>query len=189
MIKSNWKKWREFMVKRFITPWGFPGFVFYFILVILIVGSFGLFSEIIIGLHKNQWSISSLIANASNTSIALIAASSVEFILIHKDSLDHPERKSDIQITGLSFLILGFLLWMLANYFICNVIGLIISLVGLILAYYFWWIANAGNNTLTTGASPLGQLGGPVINTGDPNAPGTSSAPKITGDTSEFITE
>jgi len=172
---TNWKILKIFLSERRKKPWHHPSFVFYFFAIIVLVGSIGFTSEIIQGLKSGCWVISELTTNASNIFIALIAASSVELILIDENDLSHPYRKNDVQIIGISILISGFLLWMLAINFKDNYIGLFISFAGLILAYYFWWISNAGNKILTSAINPSSTVGN-----------GSPREVELNGDTTDF---
>lgn len=114
----------------------------------------------------------------SNISISLIAASVIEMILIKEEDLNGKyNRKVDIQIFGISSLILSFFLWIFANKFSDNVYGLVISIFGLLFSYIFWWIANAENKVLLPERNPIDTLGG---KTGKDN---------LAGDTIGFKTE
>jgi hypothetical protein len=173
---SNWGILKKFLKIRRKNPWKHPSFVIYFFSVIVIVGSIGFSSEIIVGLKNCCFNISGLTTNAANIFIALIAASSVELILINEDELDTPYRKNDIQVFGIASLVIGFLIWMLAMYFKEGYWGLGLSLLGLFFSFYFWWISNAGNKILTDSTPSGASVGGGIQTTRD----------QLDGDTSKF---
>lgn len=174
---TNWQILSRFIRNRFWEPFNHPTFLFYFLSIIFLVGSIGVLTDIAQGFKNCYFNISQFTINASNIFITLIAASAVELILISEDDLDYPYRKPDVQILGISFLIVGFLLWMLSVFFSDNLFGLFTSVTGLLLAYFFWWIANAGNRTLVPSDSPASPVGG--------NKPVSS---ELEGDMDEFKT-
>ncbi len=163
---SNWRILQMFLWDRIKKPLCHPSFVFYFISIIILIGSIGFLYDIVESIKMNVFETSKITSNASNIFITLIAASAVELILINDNDLMHPYRKNDVQIIGISFLIFGFLLWMFAISFKENVIGLITSIIGLLLSYIFWWISNAGNKILVPEDKPSSSIGG-TPSTGD----------------------
>lgn len=175
MNLTNWQILGKFLKERLNNPKKQPSYVFYFIIIIILIGSIGFFSELVMGLYNNQLIFENLTVNSANIFIALIAASSVELVLIREEELTYPFRKNDIQIMGVTFLIFGFLLWILSVYLKKEILGMIISLIGLILAYTLWWISNANNKKIAPSGQPKSTLGG------DPNT--------LSGDTSDFKTE
>jgi len=162
MKDSNWTTLKKFLVERMKKPIGQPGFIFYFVFIVIIVGSIGFFSELLFGLTNCEFDISYLTSNASSVFIALLAASSIEFILINETELVEGSRKSDIQLLGVVILISGFLLWILSALFRSSITGFVISLLGLLFSYAFWWIANSENKkiapSLKESIEPLGGL-------------------------------
>jgi hypothetical protein len=177
-MESNWIILKEFLVDRICKPFNQPGYVLYFFFIVLIVGSIGFFSELLRGLVDCSVSISNLTIHSSNIFIALIAASSVELILIKDSELTIPVRKSDIQLLGVTFLIIGFLLWILSNFLKSCLVGLILSLCGLIISYILWWISSADNKKIAPAEKANSPLGGPEEKVND----------ELEGDTSEFKT-
>lgn len=174
--EGNWRILKKFLSERLKKPLKYPSFVIYFITIVLIVGSIGFSTEIITQWHLDDLNLSQLTTNASNIFIALIAASSVELILIKQDKLEHPFIQNDVQIIGISSLILGFFVWMLAIYFKDCILGLFFSVIGLIFSYLFWWVSNAGNETLM----PLDDILSPIG--------GEPEDIQLEGNTSEFRT-
>jgi len=162
MKDSNWTTLKKFLVERFKKPLSQPGFIFYFVFIVIIVGSIGFISELFFGLKNCEFDISYLTSNASSVFIALLAASSIEFILINETELVEGSRKSDIQLLGVVILISGFLLWILSALFRSSITGFVISLLGLFFSYLFWWIANSENKkiapSLKESTEPLGGL-------------------------------
>lgn len=175
---TNWQILKLFLIDRIKKPIHHPSFVFYFITIIFLIGSIGFLYDIVTSFKSCEFEIAKISTNASNIFISLIAASAVELILINESDLEHPYRKNDVQIVGISFLIFGFLLWMLAISFKDNCFGLIVSIIGLLLSYLFWWISNSGNKILVPDDKPDIALGG-----------GTGSDSGIGGDVSGFKTK
>ncbi len=182
---TNWSIFCSFLINRTKKPLKHPSFVLYFIFIILLIGSFGLINEftditIIWAGELDKSKVISLVMNMSNISLSLVSASVIEMILIKDEDLEnYPYRKVDIQIFGISSLILSFFLWIFANKFNSDIAGLILSVIGLLFSYTFWWIANAGNKVLLPIDKPIDTLGG-VQKTNEQD---------LSGDTSEFKTE
>jgi hypothetical protein len=181
--KSNWSIFWVFLWNRMKKPIDQPSYVFYFVFIILMIGSAGLISELststfVLNGELDEAKIASLVLNMSNISISLIAASVIEMILINEEDLiGKYNRKVDIQIFGVSSLILSFFLWIFANKFSDNVYGLVISIFGLLFSYLFWWIANAENKVLLPDKDPIDTLGG------------KTGKDSLAGNTKGFITE
>ena len=106
-----------------------PGYVFYFLFVIIFVGSFGLIYDLFsakygLDLEWDTEKIKNIVMNMTNISLSLVTASIIDLIFITKNSLKRNEDdeeffpiKRDINILGISFLITVFLLWILGK---CN---------------------------------------------------------------------
>jgi hypothetical protein len=176
---SNWQILKSFFCERITRPFGQPSYTFYFLIIIVLIGSIGIFYELLISTQSCHINIENLTLSAANIFIALIASSTVELLLIQEENLKYPHRKNDIQILGLSFLIIGFLLWILANYLMHENAGLILSLVGLGLSYFVWWIANSDNKKIAPSSKPFVTIGGE----------NPANSLNLKGDTSEFKTE
>jgi len=177
-MESNWIILKEFLIERICRPLTQPGYVIYFFFVVIIVGSIGFLSELVKGLMDCSMNLSNLISHSSSIFIALIAASSVELILIKDTELTVPSRKSDIQLLGIAFLIIGFILWILTNFFKDSLTGLILSIGGLIVSYLLWWISSADNKKFAPVEKVASPLGGPEERVND----------ELEGDTSAFKT-
>ncbi len=171
-MRNNWHILLHFLKERFTKPLNQPSFVFYFFVVIFLLGSIGLISEIIFQYCEKVFNSSILVTNSANTFLTLIAASSIELIMINDDNLNYPYRKNDIQIFGVSVLIFGFLLWIFSIYIKDSIGGLISSILGLILAYLLWWIANSNNKTLVSDEQPDVAIGGNKQNIANDNLEG-----------------
>lgn len=178
MKPSNWKLLRNFIKNRFCEPFKHPGFVLYFLGIVVLIGSIGVLSEIIISIKSEIFNLENITINLSNIFIALIASSSVELILIDDDDLYNNERKNDIRILAILFIIIGFTLWLLSVFFKEYKIGLISSIIGIFFSYFVWWISNAKSKKLID-VNPVSTLGGASSN--DLN--------ELQGDLSEFITK
>lgn len=176
-MKDNWKILGEFLGEKIKTPIYYPSFIIYFIIVILAIGSIGFWAELLVDNIK----IEPLTTNAANIFLALIAASSVELILIEDNhKLKSKYRKNDIRILSIGALILGFLLWVLSMKYKSDCVGLIISIVGLLLAYITWWVSNADNDKLVKVSSATAAFGESGIKTND------NGTDDIKGDLSDF---
>lgn len=177
-MESNWMILIEFLKERICKPIKQPGYVLYFFFIVLLVGSIGFFSELLKGIVDCSLDLSNLTIHSSSIFIALIAASSVELILVKDNELSYPNRKSDVQLLGVTFLIFGFLLWILSNFLKNSIIGLILSVIGLIVSYILWWISSADNKKIAPIEKAESTIGGPeeIVNA------------ELEGDTSEFKT-
>ncbi|MFH6936343.1 hypothetical protein [Flavobacterium sp. FlaQc-30] len=157
----KWKLLYEFLKDRYNKPKEMPGYVLYFLFVIIFVGSFGLFYDLFsaeygVNLEWDDEKIKNIVMNMTNVSLSLVTASIIDLIFITKNSLKRSEDdeefftiKRDINILGISFLIIVFLLWILANaIFVNRYMKLIIGIISLIFGYYVWWICNSKNKLL-----------------------------------------
>jgi hypothetical protein len=160
MKENYWDILKSFISERITEPIKHPSFVMYFFIIIVMVGSIGIYDIIIMSIKNRDFDIESFVSNASNIFLALIAGSAVELILINEEDLKHPYRKNDIRILGTVFLIIGFLFWMFSKSFIDQWFGLVASIIGLIFGFVVWWISNAGNPNLITPKDSTIPIGG-----------------------------
>lgn len=176
----KWKLLKEFLKERYNKPKEMPGYVFYFLFVIIFVGSFGLIYDLFsakygLDLEWDNEKIKNIVMNMTNISLSLVTASIIDLIFITKKSLKRSEDdeeffpiKRDINILGISFLITVFLLWILANaIFTCIYIKLVIGVLSLIFGYYVWWISNSKNKLLVHTVNINNILGDNLENGGN----------------------
>ncbi len=143
---SEWKNFFGFINKRIKDPFKSPRFILYFVFIIMVLGSMGIFYELYTiengCLYFKHWG--SVVINMANISLAYIAASSVELILLNEDETKFKEvNLKDVQMFGVSVLILGFILWILSVLYRDELVSFIFSGLGLFLAYFLWWISNS----------------------------------------------
>jgi hypothetical protein len=135
--KSDWKLMFDFLKKRNREPWKNPGYVFYFFIVIVLVGTFGVFKELI----EMHWcwtcgfdteKVKSFCFNLSSTGLSLVTASVIDLIFISRKTVEketasekYKEQefesiKRSVRISGLSCLIVSFVGWIMINTLIEN---------------------------------------------------------------------
>ncbi len=164
--KSKFKEWDsffDFLKKRIKEPRKSPRFILYFVFIIVILGSMGVFYELYsisngCNCFKHWESVK---INMANIFLAYIAASSVELILLDGEETKFKEvNLKDVQMFGVSVLILGFILWLLSVLYQEELVSFLFSSVGLLLAYFLWWISNSEKPQLNQ-VSPSTALGNP----------------------------
>lgn len=188
----KWNLLKEFLKERYNKPKEIPGYVLYFFFVIILVGSFGLFYDLFsanygINLDWDNERVKNIVMNMCNVSLSLVTASIFDLIFISKKSLKRNEDdqyfypiKRDINIFGITCLIIVFLLWIFANtIFINEFIKLSIGIFSLLFGYYVWWISNSKNKLFLTKVEIEPILGG------DPNDE-NEEAGGLNGDINEF---
>ena len=164
---GNWNELKLFLIKRSLSPIKYPSFVLYFVFVIVFIGSIGVLNVVLTCISNGgDIEIINFNSNASNVFLALVAASTVELILIKNDDLESDVqcRKIDIRILGIIFLIIAFFLRFLVMHFLNN-FGVVVSIIGLLFGFYVWWISNAQSSVLIDEPDPKDALAGDdVIN-------------------------
>jgi hypothetical protein len=97
---KTWKTLYQFLKKRTFYPFHSPGFIFYFIFIIVLVGSFGLFYDI---LKDSYWGcdyeidtnkLKSIVMSMTNIGLSLVAASTIDLLFVSKKKL--AEEENDI---------------------------------------------------------------------------------------------
>lgn len=209
----DWQIMVDFLTKRNNDPWRNPAYVFYFLIVIVLVGTFGVFKE----LMETNWcsncvldsqKVKSFCFNVSSTGLSLVTASVIELIFISRRSVknESTEQKYDsqelesikisIRIFGLCSLILTFVSWIIINSIIENdILKIFFSVFVLLFSYFIWWISNVRNKILKNGKTNLqGIIGGGTVNSAfadgstnvDYPATENSESSSLSGDISEF---
>lgn len=201
---SDWELMRSFLKERSLEPWKSPSYVFYFLIVIVLVGTFGVFKDLIEMEWHLSWSlddekVKNFSFNVTSIGLSLVTASVIDLIFITKktiknetnedDYLKNESVKKSIRIFGLSSLIVIFVMWITINNFLHhNLIRIVLSVISLLFAYFIWWISNVRNKILQNRFNLYGPLG--KQNTDDPADEGPDNQqetePSLSGDTSNF---
>lgn len=165
--RRDWKLLIDFLGERLIEAWKIPSYVLYFFIVIVLVGTFGVITELFtidfcLSCKFDRIKVSNSCFNISSTGLALVTASVIELIFISKKSIEKETRelklsfdelenlKRAVRIFGLSGLIVSFIIWILINYiFDIDLLKIIFSLILLLFAYFIWWISNVRNKILS----------------------------------------
>ncbi|MFY7739225.1 MAG: hypothetical protein ACOVQC_01805 [Flavobacterium sp.] len=172
----KWNLLKEFLKERYNKPKEMPGYVLYFFFVIILVGSFGLFYDLFSANYgiKLEWDyerVKNIVMNMCNVSLSLVTASIFDLIFISSKSLKRNDDdeyfypiKRDINIFGITCLIIVFILWIFANTIFINIfIKLSIGILSLLFGYYVWWISNSKNKLFLTKVEIQPILGGEPI--------------------------
>ncbi|WP_447767572.1 hypothetical protein [Sphingobacterium faecium] len=152
-MNNNWLNLKnDFILKRFYESKRSPAYTFYFIFIIVALGSLGLWADLK-GIHikicgeYDENKVKSIISNLSGISLTLIASCVVEFLFIKRVNIEDKVRKIDVQSFGLVSLVSIFLAYMFANNN-ANTWGLFVAVISILYTWWFWWIANAKNKVL-----------------------------------------
>lgn len=160
-IKHYWRDLRETLKARFIKPWGHPTFVMYFVIIIVVIGSFGIIEPVL--LHyafksMNGGDAARMLISASYTYFVAIAATAAVGSVL---SLRH--QKSLLMF----FICSSFAVVALAFWAACardkTLWALLPSAAGYLLALFLWWVGNADNvDLLDDPIKPTSPTGGDV---------------------------
>lgn len=138
---SKWKLLGEFISDRFRKPFKHPEFIIYFVLIIVGFGSIGIFSSIFSEFTVNVKE-RNIILSMSSYFLAIVSTGAVELLFIEDKII-----KNAIRLLAIAFLALCILFL-----FIAFKVGItpafVISSLGIVLAWFVWWIANAVNANL-----------------------------------------
>lgn len=172
---SDWKLMSNFLKKRRIEPWKSPSYVFYFLIVIVLVGTFGVLKDLIEmewywSLNLDNEKVKSFTFNVTNIGLSLVTASVIDLIFITNktvknetnddDYLKIESVKKSIRIFGLGSLIVIFVIWIIVNNFIeHNLIKIFLSIFSLLFSYFIWWISNVRNKILLNKFNVFATLG------------------------------
>ncbi|NGM67314.1 MULTISPECIES: hypothetical protein [Sphingobacterium] len=201
---NNWKLMKSFLKKRRKDPWANPSYVLYFLIVIVLVGTFGVLKDII----EMQWcwfcgfddiKVKNFSFNVTNISLSLVTASVIDLIFITKktvrgesaetDELRIESIKKSIRIFGLGSLIVTFVIWIIVNNFIAeNIIKIILSIICLLFSYFIWWISSVRNKILHDRFNPFNTLGKERTNNSGPENPngGREEGATLSGNITDF---
>ena len=202
---KNWSLLFYFLKKRTFDSFENPKYVLYFVFIIILVGSFGLISDLFkltycISCKLDSEIIKSFTFNMTNIGLSLVAASVIDLIFISKKNIkkenleqkhkniDFQSIKGNVRFFGLTSLILSFIFWIFANNLIeNNYWKIIIATISLLFSYWIWWISNVRNKILSNSITNLSAIIGGIPNEKKKN----NNTPKeeLKGNISGFKTE
>lgn len=204
---SDWKLMRNFLNKRSFEPWKSPSYVFYFLIVIVLVGTFGVLKDLIEMEWNWSWNldnekVKSFTFNVTNIGLSLVTASVIDLIFITKKTVKNETNEDDdskiesvkksIRIFGLSSLIVIFVVWIIVNNFLeQNLIKILLSIFSLLFSYFIWWISNVRNKILHNRFNVFSALGKESTNDSENGKPSSQEEtdPTLNGNTSNFKTD
>lgn len=140
---SKWRKLKEFLENRSLTPFDHPEFIIYFLFVIIGFGGFGLWISLYQEFNNDFFNHRNIILSIGSYFVALMATGSIELIFIKEKSIKRILFLSTMSLIALSAVI--FLICMGSS----TGWGYFLSLLFLAFSLYIWWIANAENTNLT----------------------------------------
>lgn len=144
-LQNFWPHFGREIAHRFRYAIRFPSFVLYFLFVIIGIGMSGVFITMEKELHNKQYSHEDVILSLCTYFIALIASSSVELIV--SNTVQHDRAKKSMVILGLISVLIGVCLFWSASV-TKTIFSYIISICGVLFAFFIWWLANAYNQSL-----------------------------------------
>lgn len=204
---SDWKLMRNFLNKRSFEPWKSPSYVFYFLIVIVLVGTFGVLKDLIEMDWNWSWKldnkkVDSFTFNVTNIGLSLVTASVIDLIFITKKTIKNETNEVDdtkiesvkksIRLFGLSSLIVIFVVWIIVNNFLEHkLIKIILSIFSLLFSYFIWWISNVRNKILQNRFNVFSALGKENTNDSENGKPSSEEItdPTLNGSTSNFKTD
>jgi len=136
----------EFLKSRFLFPLKSVAFKLYFITIIVVVGlassSIGLLGSI--DLSKNL-DINAISLSLIGYSLVLLCSSAIEFIFIgfKEDEVLYQNLKNPISMLGISAIIFGIFLSIIAFYLVNVWFKLSIGILMTIGVWLMWWISNS----------------------------------------------
>lgn len=174
---SEWKSLLTTLWRKTREPFANPAFIFYFLVVVLGLGGFGIWYPLITNTYKPDDKVAeallwrSVITGVYTFYVALVATSIVDSILTR-------EKRYSYQM----FVIFcGFLSFAVALVVATKVsapefkpglfeLPTLLVIFGFMLSLYLWWIVNADNNNLRDVPLPNAATGGNTSN----DLPGTT---------------
>lgn len=145
--KVTWRGLSEILWQRFISPFSDPVYCLYFLSVIVVIGSLGVWIQFTTGL-KDQ-----IIISASTYFIAILATSTVTVII--KDFDESVRRyRNALVLTSLFVFILGIAGFIIIYTSPSICLKSVLSTVGVFLSLVTWWVANADNSEIRKGSPP-----------------------------------
>lgn len=161
---NYWQELFATLKGRLRRPWRHPTFVMYFLVIIVIVGGFGLLEPLVsywLGKLRAD-ALPGALVSATYTYFAAIAATAAVDLI-----LSYHQRK---------YLLMFFLMCSVVV-FLCALFAAILgnpakaaypSVLGYFLALFLWWVGNANNaNLLDTPVEPTAPIGANAKPSGD----------------------
>ncbi|CAD0224633.1 hypothetical protein [Chryseobacterium sp. JV274] len=185
--RRDWKLLGNFLYERFNEAWKAPSYVLYFFVVIVLVGTFGVITELFsidfcLSCKFDHSKVTNSCFNISSTGLALVTASVIELIFISRKNIGKETKnfnlnfeelenlKKGVRMFGLSALIISFILWILINYlFEIDLLKIFFSTILLLFAYFVWWVSNVRNKILSNYIKNYESIMGGDANTSELN--------------------
>lgn len=185
--RRDWKLLGNFLYERFNEAWKAPSYVLYFFAVIVLVGTFGVITELFaidfcLSCKFDHNKVTNSCFNISSTGLSLVTASVIELIFISRKNIGKESKnlnlnfnelenlKKGVRLFGLSALIISFILWILINYlFEIDLLKIFSSTILLLFAYFVWWISNVRNKILSNYIKNYESIIGGDANTSELN--------------------
>ena len=146
---QNWSELNEQVVERLRKPWGHPEFIFYFFIVVCIIGLGGVIISFSSGMSNiNCFDHKNFTLNICTTFIAVVATAAADLVMTGDDA-----KTKIFRIIGISSLLVCIGLFWLTTTLIDGW-NYVPSCFGLFLALSTWWLANANSPHLTRQRSP-----------------------------------
>ena len=140
---SKWKLLKEYFQEQFQSPLKHPEFIIYFLIVIVGVGAIGIWTTVYIenkiSTTPNNWNI---VLSIIGYALPIISTGAVDLIFTQEKYI-----KNSIRLIGFSSVLVVITLFIIC--FTCKAeLGIYMSILGVVLSWSIWWIANAGNANL-----------------------------------------
>jgi hypothetical protein len=141
---SRWKNFSHELKKRTVQPLEQPTFVFYFVVVIVIVGGLGVLIKVpkAIGAGATSQDVLAVAKDLSTYLLAMIAAAFVDL------NFSESAKQPSLRMFALSLSIIGAICAVYSNFTSNSGRACYIALFGTVLALFLWWIANFDNAKL-----------------------------------------
>ncbi len=124
---------------RFLRPWSTHSFILYFLIIIILFGGMGVIVSICNAINTDNWESVSL--NLMTYSLALLVPSCISILLQY---LPVAKNKVSLVILIIGILVITSLIAFAGN--------LIIAIICMFFAWFFWVIANSDNTYLDDNA-------------------------------------
>ncbi len=134
--KATFTGFLSLLKERIKSPYQDPGYWFYFVAIIIIVGGLGFWVDVF------SFDRQKLIQSLNTYFIAILATSTVDISL--KDYDNNKVYKKSFQLGSYLILLIGVLVFSLSD-------NLLVKVVATIVSWLTWWIANSDNEAILGG--------------------------------------
>lgn len=138
----HWKNFIDEIKERFISPFKYPQYVGYFIFCILLIGATGVYITIWDFFVNNGDGLD--ISKEMGTYLIAILGTSILDLNLSREI----KNKDSFFIYSLIILLIGVITVFLIVR-IDTIFSFILAFIGVLLAWFIWWFANADNLNLT----------------------------------------